>query len=234
MKRRLGLLRFAVLPLLLSSVGAANGQQQEEKFDMGRMQVVLLSKVAGWKGDENSVVEAQKKFLRDLVESGGVALAGEILGEDQLKAVLVFKTESKDEAIAKAQALPAVQSGMLTADVITWFAARNLITPPNKPLTRSNYIFGVFVRGPKWTPEVTDATKKIQEGHLANITRLYKEGKVVLAGPFDGGGEKRGILIFKVDSIAEADALAATDPAVMAGRLKIDLHRWSVPAGMLR
>ena len=36
--------------------------------------------------------------------------------------------------------------------------------------------------------------KKIMEGHMANIERLSKEGKLISAGPFDGGG---GIFIFK-------------------------------------
>ena len=99
------------------------------------------------------------------------------------------------------------------------------------PLARSNYIFGLLVRGPKWTKEETGATKKIQEGHLANINRLAEAGKLVLAGPFENGWERRGIFIFKVDSLEEAQALTDTDPAVMAGRLKIELHRRSAPKG---
>ncbi|PYV91117.1 MAG: hypothetical protein DMG05_08055, partial [Acidobacteria bacterium] len=71
------------------------------------------------------------------------------------------------------------------------------------------------------------------EGHLANINRLAEAGKLVLAGPFYGDGDRRGVFIFKVDSLAEAQALTDTDPAVIAGRLKIVLHRWSVPKGML-
>ena len=132
-----------------------------------------------------------------------------------------------------AESLPAVKAGTLKADALSWYAARNLIRTPQTPLSRSNYIFGLLVRGPKWTKEQTAETNKIQEGHLANINRLAEAGKLVLAGPFYGDGDRRGVFIFKVDSLAEAQALTDTDPAVIAGRLKIELHRWSVPKGML-
>jgi uncharacterized protein YciI len=68
---------------------------------------------------------------------------------------------------------------------------------------------------------------------MANINRLAEAGKLVLAGPFVDGGDRRGIFIFKVGSLSEAQALADTDPAVIAGRLKIVLYQWSVPKGML-
>jgi uncharacterized protein YciI len=89
------------------------------------------------------------------------------------------------------------------------------------------------VRGAKWTKEQTEETKKIQEGHMANIARLAETGKLVLAGPFVDGGDRRGVFIFKLDSLSEAQALTDTDPAVIVGRLKIVLYRWSVPKGML-
>ena len=40
--------------------------------------------------------------------------------------------------------------------------------------------------------------KKIMEGHLANINRLAKEGKLTAAGPLDEGG---GIFIFRYNYI---------------------------------
>jgi uncharacterized protein YciI len=74
---------------------------------------------------------------------------------------------------------------------------------------------------------------RIQQAHLANIARLSKEGKLVLAGPFVDDGDRRGVFFFKVGKLAEAQALADTDPAVIAGRLKVELHLCSVPKGML-
>jgi len=96
------------------------------------------------------------------------------------------------------------------------------------------YQFGLLRKGPKWTPEQTEETKRTQEGHLANITRLADEGKLVVAGPLDAaaGSDLRGVFIFKVASIEEAKALTATDPAVKAGRLVIDLHSFLGTSGL--
>jgi uncharacterized protein YciI len=57
--------------------------------------------------------------------------------------------------------------------------------------------------------------------------------KLVVAGPFGDDGNLRGIFVFKVASLDEAKALAETDPAVIAGRLAIDMHPWLVPEGIL-
>ena len=123
---------------------------------------------------------------------------------------------------------------MLKPEVLSWFASRNAITTAKTPIAQSHYIFGLLVRGPKWTATPSEDTQKIQAGHMANINRLAEMGKLVLAGPFFSGGDRAGVFIFKLDSIEEAQALTNTDPAVMAGRLKIELHNWSVPEGMLK
>ena len=61
---------------------------------------------------------------------------------------------------------------------------------------------------------------------MANIGRLAKAGKLVLAGPFLEEGELRGIYIFNVVSIEEAKALTASDPAIQAGSLIMELKTW--------
>ena len=61
---------------------------------------------------------------------------------------------------------------------------------------------------------------KLMEGHMANINRLAKEGKLVAAGPFDGGG---GIFIFHSTSLEEVKSWLATDPGVQADRWKIEM-----------
>ena len=48
----------------------------------------------------------------------------------------------------------------------------------------------------------------------------------MLAGPFEDSGELRGIYIFDVRTVAEAEALTKTDPAIQAGSLVMELHPW--------
>ena len=99
------------------------------------------------------------------------------------------------------------------------------------------YYMGFLTRGPAWTPEVTEATKKLQEAHLANINRLAEDGRLLIAGPFsyeptDADQSLRGIFIFDTETRAEAEELAATDPAVKAGRLVIRIIPWYGPYGL--
>jgi uncharacterized protein len=88
------------------------------------------------------------------------------------------------------------------------------------------YQFGLLKRGPKWTPESTPETQKIQEGHMANINKMAQLGKLVAAGPMGDNGDLRGIFIFKAASLEEAKALAAEDPALKAGRLVLEIVDW--------
>lgn len=53
---------------------------------------------------------------------------------------------------------------------------------------------------------------------------LAEAGKLILAGPFLGEGELRGIYVFDTPSIEEAEALTATDPAIKAGSLAMELN----------
>jgi uncharacterized protein YciI len=90
----------------------------------------------------------------------------------------------------------------------------------------TTYYVGFLYRGTKWTPEQTAETEALQKAHMANIQKLAEEGKLLLAGPFTDGGDLRGIFVFRVGSMAEARALAETDPAVKAGRLRLEFHPW--------
>lgn len=73
-----------------------------------------------------------------------------------------------------------------------------------------------------------DSTKKLMEGHMANINRLASEGKLLAAGPFDGGG---GLFILNTTSLEEARSWINTDPAVQANRWNIELLPYSPRIG---
>src|SRR5574343_358416 len=70
-------------------------------------------------------------------------------------------------------------------------------------------------------------------GHFANINRLAGEGKLVLAGPFDGVDGWRGLFIFATTDLEQARAWVATDPVVEKGEMVPELHRYYGSAALM-
>jgi uncharacterized protein len=95
------------------------------------------------------------------------------------------------------------------------------------------YYLGLLRRGPMWTAEETPEVERLQAAHLANIRSMHEVGKLMIAGPLLDNGDLRGVYIFRVGSLGEAQALAESDPAVQAGRLIFELHPWMIPMGIL-
>ena len=226
---------LALLVLLLVSPVAPAAAQNEPEYDMGRMQMLLLVRTGRTLAADEStwVYRAHRAYIDTLMSRGKLAFSGIAAPDDSLFEVLVVKADSLAEAEKVFSGLPTVTSGVAAPHYHTWFAARNFLTQARRPLQRTPYIFGILKRGPKWTPESNEKSKKLQEAHLANIKKLHDAGKLALAGPFVDGGDNRGVFIFKVPTVEEARALTETDPAVKAGRLRIELHPVNVPAGVL-
>lgn len=87
------------------------------------------------------------------------------------------------------------------------------------------YVLALLKPGPNRAHAPEEAAR-LMRGHLANIVRLADEGSLVIAGPVLGGGALSGIYVFKVATVEEARALTATDPAIQAGRLEMELYPW--------
>ena len=71
---------------------------------------------------------------------------------------------------------------------------------------------------------------KIMDGHMANIKRLASEGKLLAAGPFDGGG---GIFIFNSKSVSEVEGWLQTDPGVKAQRWRVEVLPFYIRVGKI-
>ena len=78
-----------------------------------------------------------------------------------------------------------------------------------------------------------DEAQRLQAAHRANINRLEAEGKLVIAGPFADDTPLRGIYLFAVPTVAEADTLTRTHPAIQAGQLAMELHLWYGSAALM-
>ena len=94
------------------------------------------------------------------------------------------------------------------------------------------YVFAFLKRGPNRSLPKDEAAA-LQMAHLKNIGKMAQEGKLVLAGPFFGNDDLRGIYIFNVDSLEEAKKLTETDPAIKAGSLAMELKEWYGTAALM-
>jgi len=75
------------------------------------------------------------------------------------------------------------------------------------------------------------AADSLQTLHLGHLGRMYEAGYADISGPFGDDGDIRGITIYNVPTLQMADSLANLDPAVQAGRLKIEVHPWWAAKG---
>ncbi len=94
------------------------------------------------------------------------------------------------------------------------------------------YVIAFLKRGPNRTEDKKKAAE-LQKAHMDNINKLAEEGKLVMAGPFFGDGDLRGLYIFDVTSLEEAEALTNSDPAIQAGSLVMELKEWYGSAALM-
>lgn len=93
------------------------------------------------------------------------------------------------------------------------------------PYGMKKYVIAYLKKGPNRDMDSTTAAN-LQAAHMENIGRMAEAGKLALAGPFLDDGDVRGIYIFDVETVEEAEALTNSDPAIQAGSLVMELHPW--------
>ena len=231
---------IGIILLLITSTLVSSQQQAEPKKEpahkLVEFHMALLKRGPKWVNEENTetkrLLQQHIEFLTSLLESGKAVLAGPITDRGEVTGVLVLRTKSAAEAKEWVENEPTVASGFQVVEMHPWWS-EDIFGKPVQPLKLTKTYLAFLTRGDKWTPEKTPETEEIQKGHMANINKLAEMKKLVAAGPFGDNGRLRGIFVFRVASLEEAKALTATDPAVQAGRLAMDIHPWLIPEGVL-
>src|SRR6185369_11373915 len=62
-----------------------------------------------------------------------------------------------------------------------------------------------------------------------HLTQLAKAGHALIAGPIEGDGDLAGIVMLTAESASAAKAFEAEDPAVKAGRFRIEMVSYMTP-----
>ena len=92
------------------------------------------------------------------------------------------------------------------------------------------YWLVLLQKGPNRNQDSISA-EKIQAAHMANINRLAKEGKLIMAGPIGIEGDLRGIFLMNCADSTEVENFVKTDSAVMTGRLIMKYYPWWTEKG---
>jgi uncharacterized protein len=222
----------ALLMLLLSSLSFA----QENKLVQFHMAIV--KKGPNWTeaktGNAQKVHQEHLSYVMSLLGSGKAVVAGPFGNDAEIQGVFIFRAANADEAKSWADADPAAKAGHHVNEMHPWWS-EDIFGKAATPVKLETVYLGFLKRGPNRkegdgkTPEV----QELQKAHIANINRLAETKKLVMAGPFGDNGDLRGIFVFRVGSLKEAQDLAATDPMIKIDRLRLELHPWDVPAGVI-
>jgi uncharacterized protein YciI len=223
--------------LLLASISFAQ-QKEETQHKLVQFHMALLRTGPKW---TTTTEQARKPILQQqfgnvmsMLDSGKAVIAGPIAGDTGLAGIFILRAETAEAAKALVDGDPAVKAGLFVAEMHPWWS-EDIFKKANSPLKMDTVYLGFLKKGPNRkegdgkTPEI----QQLQKDHLANIVRLADMKKLVMAGPFGDDGELRGIFVFRVASMKEAEELAATDPMIKIDRLRLELHEWKVPAGVI-
>jgi uncharacterized protein len=97
-----------------------------------------------------------------------------------------------------------------------------------------SYVLCILKTGPKDAEIKGDERKAVFAGHFANISRLADEGKLAVAGPFGKNDRTyRGLYVFNVANVDDAEKLVVLDPAVKAGVFVYELTPWYATAALM-
>jgi len=109
-------------------------------------------------------------------------------------------------------------------------------SPREKPRTKNiprnvePYFIAFLFKGERWNDTLGADVADLVPRQMAFIREQVEAGRYMLAGPITDDGQMVGISIIAAASAREALALASTDPGVLAGRLRVEVHPAYLPS----
>ncbi len=94
------------------------------------------------------------------------------------------------------------------------------------------YVFVMLKTGANTSTDKV-AKDKAFTGHMKNIQKMADAGKLAVAGPFEKGGNNRGLFILNVATFEEAKSLLEEDAAVKEKYLEPEFTLWYGSASLM-
>lgn len=238
MTNRIFALAVASISLMLSLSQVQQKEPHKEDLKLVQFQMAILKKGPKWdatkKEERNAILKQHLGNVITMLDSGKAVIAGPFGDDTGLAGIFILRSTAAEEAKAWVDTDPAVKAGLFVAEMHPWWS-EDIFKKAPMPMKMSTVYLGFLKKGPNRkegdgdNPEI----QQLQKDHLANINRLAEMKKLVAAGPFGDDGELRGLFVFRVGSIKEAEDLAKTDPMIKIDRLRLELHPWNVPEGVI-
>lgn len=226
-----------VLSILLAAL-SLHAQKTATQEPITRYYVVFLrpepSRKPLSKADGERIQSAHMANIRKMAQDGVLIAAGPFDDTPTtISGIFVFKVRSRESAQAIAAQDPTVIEHRNTVDVHAWqgppgigleyFRLHKL--NPNTPENMQVHPLCLLYRGTEW--EQKQSTRdSLLIGHERYIDRLRDQAKLGAAGGIEAPDDLLGLVIFKSISLEEAQRLVSEDPAVQAGVLRVEYHRW--------
>jgi uncharacterized protein YciI len=174
--------------------------------------------------------------LNKMWEEGLLLASGPIGDAGELRGVLIFRGDDRARVDKRVADDPLVKTGRLRVLLKPWMGPADIgaeykkwaADNPGAPDKMRTYQLVLMRPAPTAAP----MTPPEQLAHLKNMDAMVKGGHLITAGPILEPGDLAGIFVFNTDA-AQADKLAASDPAVTSGKMIVERHPWLVAEGVL-
>ena len=182
------------------------------------------------KEETGRIQAAHMANIQSMAKRGVLVAAGPFDDPDHaILGVFVLKTASLDEARRIAAEDPTVVEHRNQVDVHAWRGSAGIGAEyfrlhkekPDTPEGMGVQPLGLLYRGAAW-----DQHPEIWSAHGDYLSRLRREGKLAAAGRIEGDEDLVGVEVFARIPDEEARRLLENDPAVKAGSLRLEYHRW--------
>jgi uncharacterized protein YciI len=229
-KRRIVLVVVALAMLQLPALAAGDG--------MTRYFVVFLRRNPErrplTKEEGDRIQSAHMANIHKMAADGVLVSAGPFDDEPPtISGIFVFKTDSLETAKRIAGQDPTVVEHRNIADVHAWMGPPGIgdeyrrlhAQDPKTPENMQVHPLCLMYRGAAWE-SVGDRRKAVMAEHVRYVMQLREQGKLSAAGPMEEPGDLMGMVIYRPIPVEEAQKLEESDPAVKAGVLRAEIHRW--------
>jgi uncharacterized protein YciI len=230
-------MRFARFLIALALAAAA--QEATSPYATSLYYVVFLrpdpARKPLTKEEGERIQNAHMANIHKMADDGLLAAAGPFENDPPaISGVFVMKAKSLEEARRVAGEDPTVKEHRNIIDVHAWQAPAGIGEEyfrlhkehPETPENMGVQPLMILTRGPAWNDAEPVKLVSPLANHALYIERLHREGKLAAAGNVERDPDIIGIVVFRRIPVEEARRLIADDPAVKAGLVGVEAHRW--------